>query len=339
MIPFTARNPLNESDIRPQALMAEQERRLFRDAEILASRKSEFVAVPCPACGSDESSEKLIKQHAAFRECKSCATVFISPRPNAVILSGYREHSESLRHWIKAIYPSSDEARLERVFRPRARKVAELCKMHGVRTGTVADIGAGYGTFCTAIAEIDRFEKIMAVEPVGELCATIRARGLKAIESTIENANLQAGSCDVVTAFSVIDHVPDPAAFLQACHRVLKPGGIAILTCPNVKGFDIQTMGDKSPAFDFEHLNLFNVQSFGILAERCGFSILELNTPGELDAQIVRNAVLSGAVTLEKDDFLRQILIERWDVLGASFQQFLADHALSSHLWFVGQRN
>ncbi|MCS6973482.1 MAG: class I SAM-dependent methyltransferase [Cyclobacteriaceae bacterium] len=40
---------------------------------------------------------------------------------------------------------------------------------------------------------------------------------------------------DVVLSFQVIEHIRDDRFFLQEIHRVLKPGGVALLTTPNRK--------------------------------------------------------------------------------------------------------
>ena len=41
-------------------------------------------------------------------------------------------------------------------------------------------------------------------------------------------------SCDVVMATEVLEHLPDPVAFLREIHRGLKPDGIVVLTTPDV---------------------------------------------------------------------------------------------------------
>ncbi|PIB36782.1 methyltransferase type 11 [Reichenbachiella sp. 5M10] len=42
-------------------------------------------------------------------------------------------------------------------------------------------------------------------------------------------------SFDVVISFQVIEHIQNDKLFLEEIHRVLRPGGIAIITTPNIK--------------------------------------------------------------------------------------------------------
>ena len=44
---------------------------------------------------------------------------------------------------------------------------------------------------------------------------------------------LANNSCDIVTSFQVIEHVPDASLFLKEIFRVLKPKGCLVLTTPN----------------------------------------------------------------------------------------------------------
>jgi 2-polyprenyl-3-methyl-5-hydroxy-6-metoxy-1,4-benzoquinol methylase len=46
---------------------------------------------------------------------------------------------------------------------------------------------------------------------------------------------LRDNSYDVVVSFQVIEHIEDDALYLREIHRVLKPGGIALITTPNRK--------------------------------------------------------------------------------------------------------
>ncbi len=46
---------------------------------------------------------------------------------------------------------------------------------------------------------------------------------------------LDDGSFDIVVSFQVIEHIKDDLGYLKEIHRVLKPGGKALITTPNIK--------------------------------------------------------------------------------------------------------
>lgn len=52
------------------------------------------------------------------------------------------------------------------------------------------------------------------------------------VEGTIHAKQLAAGGYDAITAMDVVEHVEDDAAMIRAFHRLLKPGGVAVLTAP-----------------------------------------------------------------------------------------------------------
>lgn len=47
--------------------------------------------------------------------------------------------------------------------------------------------------------------------------------------------NLPDNTFDSIVSFQVIEHIQDDDLFLKEIHRVLKPGGLAMLTTPNIK--------------------------------------------------------------------------------------------------------
>lgn len=112
-----------------------------------------------------------------------------------------------------------------------------------------------------------------------------------------------------------------------------------MLSCPNSRGFDIELLQANSGAVDIEHLNYFHPDSLSRLVTRCGFEVLEVATPGELDAEIVHKEIISGRFDLGENRFLRRVLVDEWDRLGVPFQRFLAQNNLSSHLTLVAQRS
>jgi SAM-dependent methyltransferase len=251
-------------------------------------------------------------------------------------MAAYYANSENYAFWAEHIFPASEGVRREKIHRPWLDRVVGYCDRFGIPKRTLLEVGPGFGTFCAVATESGQFERVIAVEPTPQMAAACRARGVEVIERRIEDAVGELGDVSVVCAFEVIEHLFDPRRFLEGVRPLLCSGGLLVLSCPNGEGFDIQMLGEKSLAVDAEHVNLFNPRSLGSLLESVGFELLTTHTPGRLDAEFVRDAALKGEVKL--DPFLQRVLVDEWTTLGWPFQQFLAEHGLSSHMWLAARR-
>ena len=329
---------LKEQEIRPDHLKAAQLERFAADIRRLLARKAEFVPVSCPACGSSRASVAFQKYELTYNACRDCETVYVSPRPTPDVLDDYYRTSENYQYWNTYIFPASEQARREKIFKPRAERLIGLCKRYGVNPGTLLEVGAGFGTFCEEVLASKFFKRIVAVEPTPDLAETCRKKGLEVIDRPVEQIQLDRGAADVVATFEVVEHLFSPRQFLDACRGLLTEGGILVLTTPNVHGFDVALLAEASDTFDVEHLNYFHTKSISHLLMTCGFQVLEVLTPGELDAELARKKILAGEVDFTGQRFLRRVLIDEWDRLGTPFQTFLSENGLSSHMWVVARR-
>jgi SAM-dependent methyltransferase len=197
------------------------------------------------------------------------------------------------------------------------------------------EIGPGFGTFAALVNTEKAFQSVTAIEPTPEMAQACRERGVHVVEKGIENVGCEVRPADVVVAFEVVEHLFEPAVFFQQASRLLAPGGILVVSCPNGLGFDIATLGAESLAIDAEHVNLLNPASIRLLGDKCGLQCLEVSTPGRLDAEFVRTAAIGGRCDLSDQPFLHRVLIEEWDTLGWPFQKFISAHNLSAHMWAV----
>lgn len=329
---------MKETDIRPDALRTNQAKCFADDIKELLKHKQDFVEVHCPACGSYSSKEVFIKYGMHYVVCQDCSTMFINPRPTPQILEHYYETSKNYQYWNKYIFPASENARREKIFRPRAERLIAICNKYNTTTNILLEVGAGFGTFIEEAGKMDVFKKLIAIEPTPDLANTCRQKGIETIEKPVEKVTFDNEKIDVIASFEVIEHLFSPRDFISKCASILSPGGILILTCPNVQGFEISVLQKLSTSVDVEHLNYFNPSSLSHIVHECNLEVLELSTPGELDAELVRKKVLSGEFDISSQSFLKHVLIDDWDRLGIPFQKFLADNNLSSHMWLVAKK-
>lgn len=329
---------LRETEIRPDDLMAGQAARYEADVRWLNDRRDSFVSVACPVCDASEADPTWVKAGMTYVTCRSCETVYTNPRPDSALLTEFYRSSENYEYWNRVIFPASEGARRSKIFRPRAQRTVQIAHSHGKRGGRLLDVGAGFGTFCEEVLKLEAFDRVIAVEPEPHLAETCRQKGLEVIEAPIEDVDLEGMQVDVVTNFEVIEHLFSPTAFVRRCAEIIQPGGLFVVTCPNVRGFDFTVLGSGATGVDIEHLNYMHPDSLAGLLQRTGFEVVERLTPGRLDAELVRKKALQGDLDLTDQPFLRRVLIDDWGRCGDAFQAFLADNELSSNMWLVGRR-
>lgn len=329
---------MREHDIRPKALLDEFFTRLKRDADRLARRRHEFVAVRCPMCGGDDVRAAFEKDGFPYADCGVCGSLFASPRPTAAALAEYAASSEAVEFWSSQFYRQTAVARREQMFRPRAALVADLVARGVVASSDrFADVGAGYGLFLQEVQALDTFRELVGIEPDARLAATCREAGFAVIEQPVEDIPGGTVEADLAAAFEVLEHVFDPLAFLRACGQILKPGGVLLFTTLTVSGFDLQVLWDQARSITPpQHLNFASVAGMERLIARAGLEVIAVTTPGRLDVDIVRNR-LASEPSLEVPRFARAIAGAEESTRYA-FQQFLSQHRLSSHIQCLARK-
>lgn len=102
---------------------------------------------------------------------------------------------------------------------------------------SVIDIGCGGGLMCEPLARLGA--SVTGLDPGAENIEAARrhasSQGL-AIAYRVGTVEDQVGDgqvYDVVLCLEVVEHVPDVAAFLATCGRVLRPGGLMLLSTIN----------------------------------------------------------------------------------------------------------
>lgn len=329
---------LSEQELCPDRLLDGQEAAFARDIARLQRRRGEFVSVLCPACGADDGTYIFTKFTFTYDRCGGCGTIYMTPRPSPEVMNDYYSNSENYAYWAEHIFPASEDSRREKIHKPWLQRIIELCERFEVPTGTLVEVGPGFGTFASVATESGRFDEVIAIETTPEMAQACRDRGVEVIESRVEDVDAHDLKADVIVSFEVIEHLFDPTEFLAQCQRLLQPGGMLVLTNPNGEGFDIAVLGGESLAVDPEHVNLFNPGSMRQMLDRFGFEVLDISTPGRLDAEFVREAILKGEYDVSEQPFLKRVLIDEWDELGWPFQQFLGGNGLSAHMWTAARK-
>lgn len=327
---------MKEYDIRPKAVFDGFLATVQEEAERLFSDRSAFVTIPCPACDSARVTEQFTKIGFQYSLCADCGSLYVSPRPPAEMFSRFYRDSKSVDYFATTFYRQTEEARRERMFRPRAAFVAETARRLDAAEA-LADIGAGYGTFLEEAGKTGAFGRLIAIEPAAPLAAVCREKGLDVLEMPVEQAAQDGPHASFSTCFEVFEHVHDPLGFVRAMAGVVRPGGAILFTTLTISGFDLQELWEQSKSImPPNHINLFSTAGLERVVERAGLELVEIATPGQLDVDIVANMIKDTPGT-RVSRFACEIAAAPDDTR-AAFQQFLQAHRLSSHVRVIARR-
>lgn len=182
----------------------------------------------CPACGARGFETFDLGAGNLLQRCASCATVSAREYadPADIYVDGYLfgqvgNFGVDVRNPLFQRY-------LMRVAH-RRMEIIELAT--GSSGGSLLDVGCGSGEVLLAACE--RGWRTQGVEPERTGAEMAQARGLDVRISSLEDSGLPERSYDVVSAFHVLEHIPDGRPFLELLMRWARPGGHIVIEVPN----------------------------------------------------------------------------------------------------------
>ncbi|HUU29753.1 MAG TPA: class I SAM-dependent methyltransferase [archaeon] len=225
----------------------------------------ELIQVACPLCASKEHKEifsttdrLVLSDPTIYRvvKCLSCSLRFVNPRPsNEDIPKLYPD---------EYFEPQIDGSQLllsqERINRAKAACFDGLS-----RTGKILDVGCQKGEFL-------EFLRRREWETHG---VDLNSRAPNLFDLPIHYGSLRQADYpenyfDVITFWSVLEHIPDISEQIEESHRILKPGGTLILLTTNYHSIATGLLKfDDIP----RHLILFTRKTLNLLLSKHGFTV------------------------------------------------------------------
>jgi SAM-dependent methyltransferase len=154
------------------------------------------------------------------------------------------------------------------------RQAVKDLKSRGCRR--VLDIGAGQGHFLDLLRRELPGGECAGVEFNEEMAQRARARGhtvyLDAAPDVLTAAGA-GGLFDAVCMFQVIEHVDDPLSFIGTALRLLKPGGLLILSVPDNAG-PVRHFSADLTELPPHHVSRWRASTFEIGLPRLGLEVL-----------------------------------------------------------------
>lgn len=205
---------------------------------------------------------------------------------------------EELKKIYSSTYRADDSTRffspLEKIIRflrvQRCKDVERRSKV-----GRILDVGCGRADFLKLMSE--RGWASTGVELDKRIEEHGRKIGLDLRHGSLEDVRFPDSYFDVVTLWHVFEHLRGPAWVIEECRRVLKPGGLLVISVPNIGSLQARLTGRHwfhlDPPFHLYHYSLENLRT---LLGKSGFKVngvkhfsLEYNPYGYL--QSIYNAM------------------------------------------------
>lgn len=152
------------------------------------------------------------------------------------------------------------------------------------RRGGLLDVAAGSGIAAGALRE--QGWDVSALDISEELVEQIRSRGIDADLHDLSEGPLPFpdDSFAAVFAGEIIEHLVDTATFLSELRRVLAPGGVAVVTTPNLASFEnrLRLLLGRYPMWveyelsDQGHVRSYTVPTLRAQLRRQGFDVEEV---------------------------------------------------------------
>ncbi|MDD3182164.1 MAG: class I SAM-dependent methyltransferase [Alphaproteobacteria bacterium] len=153
----------------------------------------------------------------------------------------------------------------------------------GLPKGKILELGCGSGETMKILTDWGWTTEGLDFDPAAVSNAV--AKGLNVRQGDLFSCGYAADSFDVVFSNHVIEHVPDPAAVLAECHRILRPGGRCIVVTPNGESIGHRVFKSAWRGLEHpRHMHIFTPGSLGAAAQTAGFSSLILTTSTRLAA-------------------------------------------------------
>ena len=289
--------------------------------------------VSCNLCGQDNYEVLFQAPVLPYREgvynrdiwdivrCCNCSLIYANPRMDSNALDAlYSFQAPGDRQFVQNWF--LDNSDLHRPVWQRFLKIAQ----DYVPSGKLLDIGCGAGDF---LVEARAFGYDVYGQEVAENFITYcRAQeNLTIYGDFLENLDLGTNSFDCVTSFDVIEHHPNPKLLVTQMYELLRPGGLAILSTPDIGNFYARLYGAKwRHIVPIGHINYFSRKTLACMMVDCGFRIVHSGGRHTIDdsrlnewrnyvIQFLRLIVLRAFILIMYKPFAMRIsLLRKWQI-------------------------
>lgn len=215
----------------------------------------------CPICGATERAPVAEFAELRFSKCASCGLVYKSEQVEGLARrydAQYFEKggSQYLKRWNHRV--------------AKCRRQLLMCLEFAPHATSALDVGCSAG-YVLAAAESLRL-RATGLDYASWAAGFAHERGFKTAAGSLTELPFRDASFDLVTAKHTLEHVLSPQKAMQELHRVLKPGGVAMIVVPDV-AYRRNHAHYQPDRLGWQHHVYYDVPSLGRGLEAAGFEL------------------------------------------------------------------
>jgi SAM-dependent methyltransferase len=249
-------------------------------------------APACECCGAGERRTLFEAYGWPIVECLRCGharsglRLFGDDAEEAYAESYYDEDNGYAARQLEP--PSPQEIAIFSDLAKTARRIG-----HDELTGM--DVGCGAGRMVAAMDAAGW--RGLGIEPSARASQLARRAGRDVRQGFLKEGETP-DDLTLVTSFHVLEHVPQPGAFLNACRAALRPDGLLMIEVPDFGCRASRRLRDKWSCLHPDlHLHQFTRRSLGRFLEDAGFAPLRWSKVGGRGWLAPQAPVASGALS------------------------------------------
>jgi len=237
--------------------------------------------VNCDLCGANDTEIVFVLRDLLHHidgffnlvKCRKCGLMYLNPRPTIDEMTRYYP---SDYHAYKPLDNLSLFARLDYWYgiRKRCRAVIARTSLKG---GRILDIGCATGSFLAMMRRLGNWEPY-GVEINSEAANYARKYfGLNVFVGDLIDAHYPDCFFDVVTLWNVLEHLHHPQATLFEIGRIIRPGGLLVISLPNPNCIEAKVFKQYWAGLDApRHLYIYSQHTLQRALELAGFMVKEI---------------------------------------------------------------
>jgi SAM-dependent methyltransferase len=244
-----------------------------------ASEVSSLADVRCPLCDGEECKYLFWTKDYTFKcsdevfrvnRCAKCGCGYVSPRPAEQDIGRYYPQ-EFYWSWEGSDHELDWSVIIEK---RKLQLEAKARWLKGVTPGLLLDIGAQKGEFIWFMRQFG-----WKVEGVEMSTDVPNPADLPIKYGDFLDIDFSGKLYDVVTFWAVLEHVYNPAQFIEKAVALLKPGGRLVVLVTNLNS--IQSRFYQADDFP-RHLTLFTKRSVRSMCVKYGLNLEKVSTTQDI---------------------------------------------------------